>query len=313
MRAFVFPGQGSQVVGMGQDFYEHFKIAKDTFDEVDSVLAPLLHQKLSTIIFEGPADTLTQTLYTQPALMTVSIAIYRTLEYTLNVDLTAKAAFMAGHSLGEYSALCAAGVISLADTAQLLYYRGKAMTECAAIDSSEEGSPMAAIIGLEMDVLEDLTSKAGCFIANDNGGGQVVVSGAKTAITTIIDLATKAGAKRALPLNVSAPFHCPLMQPAADIMAEKIAETSFYPAKTPVITNVSAAAQSDPNLFKRHLVEQVCGRVRWRESVLFMASQGVTDMVEMGSGKVLAGLCKRIAPDINASAINSIEDIKNFI
>ncbi|MBX9977510.1 MAG: ACP S-malonyltransferase [Alphaproteobacteria bacterium] len=305
--AFVFPGQGSQAVGMGKDFYDQFSTAKDVFDEVDETLAPLLGHKLSAIIFEGPTETLTQTLYTQSALMATSMAIYRTLEHTLGKPLEAHVSFMAGHSLGEYSALCAAGVLSLKDTSMLLYYRGKAMTECV------PGGAMAAIMGLEIDVLEDIVANAECFIANDNGGGQIVISGSKASVTKAMEVAQASGAKRAIALQVSAPFHCPLMANAAEIMKEKIQNVTFHNTKTPIITNISAEPQTQGTVFKQHLVEQICGRVRFRETTHAMAHYGVTHVTEIGAGKVLSNLCKRIQKDLITTSISTVSDIDEFL
>lgn len=323
--AFVFPGQGSQAVGMGKDFYDNSPIAKAVFDEVDDVLAPLYGHKLSTFIFEGPSATLTDTRYAQAALMTTSMAIFRGLEYRLQnvteTPLQNRIAFMAGHSLGEYSALCAAGVLSLKDTAYLLYHRGKAMAECVApvVANDEEGdsaapkSPMAALMGLDIEVIERITKESKCYIANDNGGGQIVLSGTYDAIAHAMELAQSTGAKRVVPLNVSAPFHCPLMQDAATYMAEKLNDVTFHDASIPVVTNVSALPQTKAPIFKEHLLEQICGRVRWRETALFLGNHGVKDCFEIGSGKVLTGLCKRVTADVNAYAMNTMGDVDLFL
>lgn len=308
-RVFLFPGQGSQALGMGHDFYNNFQEARHVFDEVDETLAPFYGQKLSTVIFEGPSETLTQTLYTQAALMTTSIAMFRTLEKEYGKPLAPEASFMIGHSLGEYSALCAGGVVSLKDTATLLYYRGKAMTESAPAD----GGAMAAIIGLEIEDVDAITQAAGCFVANDNGGGQVVISGTKESVTKAMALATEKGAKRALPLNVSAPFHCPLIKKAADIMADKIAPISFANTPVPVITNTDAVPTTEGTAFKAKLVDQICGRVRFRESVALAFDKGATQFIEIGSGKVLTGLVKRIAPDATTLNMTTTADIETFL
>lgn len=321
-RAFVFPGQGSQVVGMGKDFYDHFSIAKAVFDEVDDVLTPLYGHTLSSIIFEGPAPTLTQTQYAQAALMTTSIAIFRVLKEQMhdrhNISILENVSFMAGHSLGEYSALCAAGVLSLRDTAYLLYHRGKAMSECVVSpsthdDVSSNKNPMAALMGLDVEVIERIAKESECYIANDNGGGQIVLSGTYDAVAHAMELAQSTGAKRVLPLNVSAPFHCPLMQDAATYMEEKLNDVTFCDASVPVITNISATPQTQGSVFKEHLLEQICGRVRWRETALFLGNHGVKDCFEIGSGKVLTGLCKRVTADVNGYAINTVSDVDLFL
>lgn len=322
-RAFVFPGQGSQIVGMGKDFYENSSIAKAVFEEVDDTLAPLYGHKLSAVIFDGPAQTLTDTRYAQAALMTTSMAIFRELEHRLkntsSSTLQTLVSFMAGHSLGEYSALCAAGVLSLKDTAYLLYHRGKSMAECVVPFSANDQendvnkSPMAALMGLDIEVIERITKEAKCYIANDNGGGQIVLSGTYDAIAHAMELAQSTGAKRVVPLNVSAPFHCPLMQDAATYMEEKLNEVTFHDASIPVLTNVSAVPQTESTVFKQHLVEQICGRVRWRETALFLGNHGVKDCFEIGSGKVLTGLCKRVTADVNAYAVNTMGDVDLFL
>ena len=309
MRAFIFPGQGSQAVGMGKDFYDHFPAAKAVFDEVDEALPPLYGKKLSQIIFEGPEEVLTETLYTQAALMTTSLAMCSTLEAELGEPLRAYASFMAGHSLGEYSALVTAGVLTLKDAATLLYFRGKSMTECA----PKDGGAMAAIMGLESDIVSEITQAAGCYVANDNGGMQVVISGTKDAVAKAMNLATEKGAKRALSLSVSAPFHCPLMQGAADVMEEKVAAVPFQNACIPIVTNVQAAAVNQAETFQKDLIAQVCGQVRWRESILFLEKKGVTDIMEIGSGKVLTNLVKRISPSIQATSLSKIDDLENIL
>lgn len=311
--ALIFPGQGSQIVGMGRDFYDQFPVAKATFDTVDAVLEPLYGHKLSDVIFNGPLDKLTQTQYTQPALMTTSIAIFRVM-LEEKPDLLEHTAVMAGHSLGEYSALCAAGVIDLSDTATLLYHRGNAMRECTrALNGGEaDRAPMAAIMGLDIDVIERIVDESGCFLANDNGGGQFVLSGTYDAIEKAMDLAKSTGAKRALPLNVSAPFHSPLMKEAEAVMREKIEAISFQDSGIPVICNIDAKPYYLASDFQENLVQQVCGRVRWRESMIAMAEHNVTQFIEIGAGKVLSGLCKRTTPDVAALSISAIGDLEHL-
>ena len=313
--ALIFPGQGSQIVGMGRDFYTQFPVAQQTFDAVDDVLLPLYGHKLSDIIFDGPLDKLTQTRYTQPALMVTSLAIFRVMEQEYP-HIVKNTSVMAGHSLGEYSALCAAGVISLNDTATLLYHRGKAMSLCVdQISDDDVGAsqaPMAAVMGLNIDVIERIVDESGCFIANDNGGGQIVLSGTGPAIARAMDLAQSTGAKRVVPLNVSAPFHSPLMDHAASVMREKIDHTEFHTSTVPVVCNVDATAYTAPDDFQKNLVTQVCGRVRWRESMVVMAERGVTQFIEIGAGKVLTGLCKRTTPDVAAFSINTVDDLSRL-
>ena len=306
--AFVFPGQGSQVVGMGKSLAANFPAAQDVFDEVDAAL----DSKLSTVVFEGPADTLTLTENAQPALMAVSLAAFRVLENEANLKLKNDAQFVAGHSLGEYSALAAAGAFTIADAARLLRTRGRAMQKAVPVG---EGA-MAALIGLEFDTASAVASEAAqgevCQAANDNGAGQVVVSGAKAAVERAVEIAKTKGAKRAMLLPVSAPFHCALMQPAADVMAEALEKVSIKPPSVPVIANVLARPVNDPAEIMRALVAQVTGTVRWRESVAYMAGAGVTNFYEVGAGKVLSGLIKRIADSATTGAIGSPEDIASF-
>ena len=302
--AFTFPGQGSQAVGMGKDLAEAFPEARAVFEEVDEALA----QKLSTIMFEGPEDTLTLTANAQPALMAVSIAVMRVLE-ARGLSLKDKVSYVAGHSLGEYSALCAAGTFTLADTARLLRIRGNAMQSAVPVG---EGA-MAAIIGLEQADVEAIcveASKGGsCQIANDNGGGQLVISGSKPAVEVAARLATEKGAKRALMLTVSAPFHSALMAPAAEAMREALAAVTANAPVVPVIANVRAAPVSDPQEIVRLLVEQVTGQVRWRETVEWFGKNDVTTLYEIGSGKVLTGLARRIDKSVTGIAINTPADI----
>jgi len=304
-RAFTFPGQGSQAVGMGKALAETFDTAKAVFAEVDNALA----QDLSGLMFEGPIETLTLTENAQPALMAVSVAVMRTLE-AQGVDLARSVSFVAGHSLGEYSALAASGAISLADTARLLKTRGQAMQKAVPVG---EGA-MAAILGLDLEAVATVATQAGevgvCATANDNAPGQVVLSGAKAAIDRAIEIAKEAGAKRAMPLPVSAPFHCALMAPAADVMAEALASVEIREPAVPLVANVIAEAVSDTETIRKLLVEQVTGMVRWRESVAWMAAQGVEQVVELGSGKVLTGLARRIDKSLTGLAVGTPEDIE---
>jgi [acyl-carrier-protein] S-malonyltransferase len=307
-RAFIFPGQGSQSVGMGKALAESFPQAKAVFDEVDDALS----QKLSGIMWEGPAEDLTLTANTQPALMAVSLAAIRVLEAEAGLDLKRHAAFLAGHSLGEYSALAAAGSLSIGDTARLLRIRGNAMQNAVPVGQGA----MAALLGLEFDAALEVARTAAqgevCDAANDNGGAQVVVSGHKSAVERAVAIAQEKGAKRAVMLAVSAPFHCALMQPAADAMREALAKVTVDAPVVPVVANVEAAPITDPDAIRSALVRQVTGTVRWRESVAYMASQGVEAFYEVGSGKVLTGLVKRIAAGASAVAIGSPDDVTAF-
>ena len=307
--AFLFPGQGSQALGMGQDLAAAFGAAREVFQEVDDALG----QKLSVLMRDGPEDQLTLTENAQPALMAVSLAVMRTLEREFGIGVD-RAAFVAGHSLGEYSALAAAGAMSLADTARLLKLRGQAMQRAVPVG---EGA-MASLIGPKADVaLAEAAAAAGsevgvCVVANDNNQGNVVISGEKAAVDRAIEKAKELGA-RAILLNVSAPFHCPLMQPAADEMAEALAAAAILAPRAPVVVNVTAQPTNDPELLRRLLVEQVTGRVRWRESMGWMAGEGgVTRFAEAGAGKVLAGMAKRIAPDAEAVSLNGPADLEAF-
>jgi [acyl-carrier-protein] S-malonyltransferase len=303
--AFVFPGQGSQAVGMGADLAKAYPSARAVFDEVDAALG----QKLSELMFNGPLDTLTLTENAQPALMAVSLAVMRVLEAEKGFKLGGKVKFVAGHSLGEYSALAAAGAFSIADAARLLRIRGKAMQAAVPVGQGA----MAALLGVGKEVGEKLAAEAAqgevCQLANDNEPTQAVISGAKTAVDRAGQLAKAHGVRRFMPLNVSAPFHCALMQPAADAMAEALATVDIKAPSVPVVANVLAAPISDPAEIKRRLVQQVTGTVRWRECVMAMADAGVTDMYEIGSGKVLSGLAKRIVPTLNATSIGTPQDI----
>jgi [acyl-carrier-protein] S-malonyltransferase len=307
--AFLFPGQGSQAVGMGADLAQAFAPAREVFQEVDDALG----QKLSKLMREGPEDQLTLTENAQPALMAVSLAVMRTLEREFGVAVE-KAAFVAGHSLGEYSALAAAGAFSLADAARLLKLRGQAMQRAVPVGAGA----MASLIGPKTDVaLAEQAAEAGaelgvCVVANDNNQGNVVISGAKAAVDRAIEKAKELGA-RAIPLNVSAPFHCPLMQPAADEMARALTAAAIQAPRAPVVANVTARPTNDPEAIRRLLVEQVTGRVRWRESVLWLAGEGgVTRFAEAGAGKVLSGMVKRIAPDAEAVPLNAPADLEAF-
>jgi len=306
--AFVFPGQGSQAVGMGKGLAEAFVPARRVFEEVDATLG----EKLSDTIWNGPAETLTLTENAQPALMAVSIAVLRVLEAEAGVDLSRDAAFVAGHSLGEYSALAAARSLTIADAARLLRIRGRAMQKAVPVGVGA----MAALIGVEIGEAKLIAAEAAavgvCAAANDNGGGQVVLSGEKSAVERAVEIAKARGAKRAMMLPVSAPFHCALMQPAADAMAAALATTAVKPPCVPLVANVLAQPIGDPAMIVRCLVEQVTGTVRWRESVLTMVQAGVTTFHEVGAGKVLAGLIKRIADAASASSTGTPEDIARF-
>ena len=307
--AFTFPGQGSQAVGMGAELAQAFAAAREVFQEIDDAL----DQRLFKLMQEGPIEDLTLTENAQPALMAVSLATVRALKTEFGVEI-AKAAFVAGHSLGEYSALAAAEAIGLAETARLLRLRGQAMQRAVPVG---EGA-MASLIGPKADVaLAEEAAEAGsaagvCVVANDNNAGNVVISGDKAAVDLAIEKAKALGA-RAILLNVSAPFHCPLMQPAADEMAEALAATPISPPRAPLIANVTARPVLEPESIRRLLVEQVTGRVRWRESVEWMAGEGgVTRFVELGSGKVLTGMARRMLPDAEALALNVPADLEAF-
>ena len=302
--AFTFPGQGSQAVGMGKDLADNFAEARAVFEEVDDALG----EKLSDVIFNGPEDKLTLTANAQPALMAVSMAVIRVLQ-ARGLDLESKVAYVAGHSLGEYSALCAAGTFSLADTARLLRIRGNAMQAAVPVGVGA----MAAIIGLEhadvIAVCEEASALGACQIANDNGGGQIVISGEKAPVEKAAELATGKGAKRAILLPVSAPFHSALMAPAADAMREALAGVAKTKPVVPVIANVKAAPVTDADEIARLLVEQVTGQVRWRETVEWFAANNVTTLYEIGAGKVLTGLARRIDKSVNGIAVNNAADI----
>ena len=303
-RAFVCPGQGAQSIGMGKDLADAYPAAKAIFQEVDDALG----ESLSSLIWEGDIETLTLTQNAQPALMATSMAAFRALEAE-GVTIAA-ADFVAGHSLGEYSALAMAGALTVTDTARLLRLRGQAMQAAVPVGVGA----MAALLGLDFDAVTEVATEAAqgdvCQAANDNDPGQVVVSGHKAAVERAVDIAKARGAKRAVLLPVSAPFHCALMAPAADKMAEALANTTISAPAVPVVANVRAEAISDPDTIRQLLVEQVTGSVRWRESVQWMAANGVTDVWEIGAGKALSGMIRRIEKTINCTAVGTSEDAK---
>jgi [acyl-carrier-protein] S-malonyltransferase len=304
--AFLFPGQGSQVVGMGKALADEFGAARRIFEEVDQALG----EKLSAVIWEGPEVELTRTRNTQPALMAVSMAALAALG-EVGIAVESRAAYVAGHSLGEYSALAAAGGISIGDAARLLRLRGEAMQQA----SPEGVGAMAALLGLDLEPVREIAAEAAtpdevCEVANDNAPGQVVVSGHKAAVERAIAIAKGRGCRHAMLLNVSAPFHCALMQPAAEIMANALAETRIHPPSVPLVANVLAQPLTDPTQIRQRLVEQVTGTVRWRESMMWIAENGVGRAVEVGSKKVLSGLLRRSAPDMKASAVGTPDEVR---
>ena len=308
-RAIIFPGQGSQSVGMGRGLASQYPEAREVFEAVDDALG----EKLSAVIWNGPDEELTLTENAQPALMAVSLATFRVLE-NQGFNLSNHADYVAGHSLGEYSALAASGALTLADTAKLLRIRGKAMQQAVPVGVGA----MAALLGPDFDTVVEIAAKAStdeqiCSAANDNAPGQVVISGSAAAVARAIDLAKEAGAKRAVELPVSAPFHCSLMSPAADAMRDALADVEISAPQIPIVTNVTAASCSDPEEIRSRLVEQVTGSVRWRESVEWLCQNNGTELVEVGSGKVLTGLARRINRELVASAINEAEDVDAFI
>jgi [acyl-carrier-protein] S-malonyltransferase len=306
--AFIFPGQGSQAVGMGKALADAFPAARAVFEEVDAAL----NETLTKVIWEGPAETLTLTENAQPALMAVSLAVMRVLETEAGVDLARDAQFVAGHSLGEYSALAAAGALSVGDTARLLRIRGRAMQKAVPVGTGA----MAALLGLDFEQAVTVAGEAArdqvCQAANDNGGGQVVVSGDKAAVERAVEIAKGRGARRAMMLPVSAPFHCALMQPAADVMAAALAAVTVKSPAVPVVANVLAKPVRDPADIVAALVAQVTGTVRWRDSIVFMANAGVTRFYEVGAGKVLSGLVKRIAEGASCVSIGTPDDVAAF-
>jgi [acyl-carrier-protein] S-malonyltransferase len=303
--AFIFPGQGSQAVGMGAELAKAYASARAVFAEVDEALG----QPLSKLMWEGPEDRLTLTENAQPALMAVSLAALRTLEAEKGFSLEERVSFVAGHSLGEYSALAAAGALSLADTARLLKTRGRAMQAAVPVGQGA----MAALLGAELPQAQELAKAASdgevCAAANDNAPGQVVISGTRTAIERAIALAPKYGARRAVLLPVSAPFHCALMQPAADVMSEALSNVTISPPSVPLVANVLASAISDPDAIRARLVEQVTGMVRWRESMLYLRAQGVDTLYEVGAGRVLTGLARRF-DGFEARSIGTPEELE---
>lgn len=314
-QAFIFPGQGSQAVGMGKALAEAFQPARETFEEVDDAL----RQRLSRLMWEGPESDLTLTENAQPAIMAASMAIVRTLQKGAGLDIARHARLVAGHSLGEYTALCAAGAFTLADTARLLKTRGQAMQEAVPVG---EGA-MSALLGAEIDLAEAAAKEAVetappeeknpvCVVANDNAPGQVVISGTKAAVERAGEIAKAKGAKRAMLLNVSAPFHSPLMQPAAEKMREALAAVTIRPPAAPVLANVTAAESSEPETIRRLLVDQVTGRVRWRESMLRLRTLGVDRTVEFGGGKVLTAMVKRIDRDLANVTLDTPADLEAF-
>ena len=307
--AFVFPGQGSQFVGMGKDLADNFQSAREVFQEVNDALS----QDLFNLMINGPEGELTLTANAQPALMANSMAVVRVLEKDFGINLKEKASFVAGHSLGEYSACCAAGVFSLEDTAKLLRIRGDAMQKAVPVGLGG----MAAVMGVsfkDVEALAEACSDANnlCVAANDNADGQVVLSGHMAAIEKAVEIATEFGAKRCIKLPVSAPFHSPLMKDAADVMARALMQVEAHDAQIPLISNVLASAITDKKEIIKRLIEQVTGSVRWRESVLYMKGQGVTDVIELGAGKVLSGIVKRSDKEMNAVSVGSPADIEEF-
>jgi [acyl-carrier-protein] S-malonyltransferase len=310
-RAFVFPGQGSQAVGMGVELAKAFSAARAVLEEIDDAL----NQRLGKLMAEGPESELTLTENAQPALMAVSMAALRSIEHEGNTSLAKLASVVAGHSLGEYSALCAAGAIGLADAARLLKHRGRAMQTAVPVG---EGA-MAALMGMELDAARAVAEEASkatrlvCDVANDNAPGQVVVSGAAAAVDKAIELAADRGGRRSIKLPVSAPFHCRLMRPAADAMEKALAEVAIAVPVVPLVANVAAAPVDDPDTIRRLLVEQVTGTVRWRECVVAMKAGGATTLVECGAGRVLTGLVRRIDKDLQAVSVGTPQEVEALL
>lgn len=308
-RAFVFPGQGSHAAGMGEALAAAFPVAREMFEEIDEALK----QNLTRLMFQGPEDELVLTENAQPALMAVSLATVRVLVQEGGIDLAGTVAFVAGHSLGEYSALAAAGALRLDEAARLLKARGRAMQEAVPVG---EGA-MAAVIGLDLEAVREIAARAAgdgvCVVANDNAPDQAVVSGNADAVKRAVEIASEQGARRTIMLPVSAPFHCALMAPAAEAMAEALAEVELKVPVVPLITNVTAEPVEDPETIRELLVEQVTAMVRWRESVVYLKNSDVDTLVELGAGKVLTGLARRIDPELTAVSVNSPEDIEAFL
>ncbi|MCH8097739.1 MAG: ACP S-malonyltransferase [Proteobacteria bacterium] len=308
-QAFVFPGQGSQALGMGRELAEAFAAAREVFEEVDEALG----QNLSQLMFEGPEEDLILTENAQPALMAVGHAVWRVLEREGGLDMAVACRFVAGHSLGEYAALASAGSIGLADTARLVKTRGRAMQEAVPVG---EGA-MAALIGVDRATADDIAQEAAgdevCVVANDNAPDQIVVSGSRAAVERAADIAAERGAKRAIMLPVSAPFHCPLMKPAAEVMAEVLAETEIRPPAVPLISNVRARPVTEPDTIRADLVAQVTDVVRWRECVLYLKQEEVERLVELGAGRVLTGLTRRIDRELEAVSVQGPADIESFL
>lgn len=306
--ALIFPGQGSQTVGMGKALYDNYAVAREVFDEVDAALS----EKLSAVIFNGPQEVLTLTENAQPAIMATSIAALRVLKTETGFDITKDASYVAGHSLGEYSALCAAGSISLSETARLLRVRGRAMQQAVPIGKGA----MAALLGVDCEQAAAFAQEAAqgeiCSVANDNANGQVVISGARAAVERAVEIAKSRGVKRAVMLDVSAPFHCDLMAPAAGVMSAALSAATINSPVVPLVANVTAGEVTDPETIRQLLVDQVTGMVRWREIQTYLGAQSVQRVIEIGAGKVLTGLAKRITPDMTTVNIGTPEDMQAF-
>lgn len=307
--ALIFPGQGSQTVGMGKALYDNFAVAREVFDEVDAALS----EKLSDVVFAGPQEILTLTENAQPAIMATSMAALRVLQAEAGFDIATQASYVAGHSLGEYSALCAAGSISLTETARLLRVRGRSMQQAVPIGKGA----MAALLGVDYEQAAVFAKEAAqgeiCSVANDNAAGQVVISGTRAAVERAMEIAKANGVKRAVMLDVSAPFHCDLMAPAAGVMHQALGAATINAPIVPLVANVTAAEVTDPELIRQLLVDQVTGMVRWREIQTYLAAQGVQRVIEIGAGKVLTGLAKRITPDVATVNIGTPEDMQAFV